>query len=192
MDNQKLFLFLLFFFSTFFLFQAWQKEKQVLLTPSPALTMASPPPVPEGVNVPVPTQPQSIPAGLSVAKGETVHVETDFFIAEIDTDGGTLSRLELRKHRDTLDKNKNFLLFERQPQHIYVAQSGLLGAGLPDHHAHYVAAALDYKLEAGADRVTVRLTAANTGALQIVKTYTFHRASYVIDVGYEVENKGTT
>jgi YidC/Oxa1 family membrane protein insertase len=188
MDNQKLLLFLLFFFSTFFLFQAWQKEKQALLTPSPALTMASPPPVPEGVNVPVPTQPRSISEGLSVAKGETVHVETDFFIAEIDTDGGTLSRLELRNHRDTLDKNKNFLLFERQPQRIYVAQSGLLGTGLPDHHAHYAAAALDYKLEAGADQVTARLTASDTGALRIVKTFTFHRASYVIDVGYEVEN----
>jgi len=190
MDNQRAFLFLLFFFSIFFLFQAWQKEKQVSLTPSVVSTVTSPPPVPGGVSAPA--QPQSIPAGLSEAKNETVHVETDFFIADIDTDGGTLSRLELRNHRDTLDKDKNFLLFERQPQHIYVAQSGLLGAGLPDHHAHYVAAALDYKLEAGADRVTVRLTAANTGALQIVKTYTFHRASYVIDVGYEVENKGTT
>ncbi len=192
MDNQRVFLFLLFFFSTFFLFQAWQKEKQVLLTPSPVPTIniALPPPVSRGMSAP--TQQQSIPTGLSVAKGEMVRVETDYFIAEIDTDGGTLSRLELRKHRDTLDKDKNFLLFERQPQHIYVAQSGLLGAGLPDHHAHYVAAALDYKLEASADHITARLTAANTGTLRVVKTFTFHRASYVIDVGYEVENGSAT
>jgi len=187
MDNQRLFLFLLFCFSTFFLFQAWQKEKQVVVSPPPV--SAIPSPAASAAKPAAFTQTQAVPGEGSVEKGETVRVETDFFVAEIDTDGGTLSRLELRKHRDTLNKDKNFPLFERQPQHIYVAQSGLLGVRLPDHHAHYTAAALDYKLEAGADHVTVRLTAPNTGAWGIVKTFTFHRASYVIDVGYEVENK---
>ena len=34
----------------------------------------------------------------------------------------------------------------------------------------------------------VRLEAPATGAAKVVKTYTFHRGSYVIDVGFEVTN----
>ncbi|HUO44152.1 MAG TPA: membrane protein insertase YidC [Burkholderiales bacterium] len=191
MDNQRAFLFLLFFFSTFFLFQAWEKEKQASIEPSASAGNVAAGVPANSTITPAQIQPILGEAPASAAAGgQKVHVETDFLIAEIDTDGGTLSRLELRKHRDTRDKN--FLLFERDPQHTYVAQSGLLGGGLPDHHAHYVAAAQDYRLDADADHVTVRLTASDSGAWQVVKTFTFHRASYVIDVGYEVENKAST
>lgn len=189
MDNQRLLLFLLFSFSAFFLFQAWQKEKGAQPGAPPALA-ASPAPA-SGTNSP--TTPEGTSAITAPpVKSEVVHVETDFLIAEIDTEGGTLYRLELRQHHDTVDKHKNFVLFERQPQHVYVAQSGLVGAGLPDLHTHYTTETANYSLGAGADQITVRLTAPVTGALKVVKTYTFHRASYVIDIGYEIENDGTT
>jgi len=189
MDNQRLLLFLLFFFSTFFLFQAWQKEKRAPAPPAPAVSSVAMPATTGAATPaqsPSPTRPES-PA----TEGETVRVETDLLTAEIDTNGGTLYRLELRRHRDAVDKHGNFILFERQPSHVYIAESGLIGAGLPNHYAHYTAEALSYSLEAGADQIVVRLTVPGAGALRVFKTYTFHRASYVIDVGYEIENRSS-
>ena len=40
----------------------------------------------------------------------------------------TLRHLQFKKHRDTLDKNKDFVLFDSSPEHTYIAQSGLIGA----------------------------------------------------------------
>ena len=117
-------------------------------------------------------------------------VETDVFAAEIDTAGGDLRRLELLAHRDTLDKKSNLVLLQQQPDHTYIAQSGLIGKNLPNHRTRYVASEHDVKLAAGADRVSVRLAAPPVDGVTVIKVYTFRRGSYVIDVGYEVENKG--
>ena len=45
------------------------------------------------------------------------------------------------------------------------------------------------KLAADAAGVTVRLTAVLANGIHVVKVYGFHRDSYVIDVGFEIENK---
>jgi YidC/Oxa1 family membrane protein insertase len=66
-----------------------------------------------------------------VAKGETVVVRTDLVIAEIDTLGATLKRIELLKHKDTKDAAQNLVLLG--PEHQYEAQSGLTGDGGPNH-----------------------------------------------------------
>ena len=124
-------------------------------------------------------------------KGETVRVETDVFVADIDTAGGDLRRLELLMHRDTLDHKKNFVLLQQQGEHTYVAQSGLIGNDLPNHRTRYTPSEREVKLAAGADRVSVRLSAASAEGVKVTKIYTFHRGSYAIDVGYEVENTST-
>jgi YidC/Oxa1 family membrane protein insertase len=73
-----------------------------------------------------------------------------------------------------------------------VAQSGLKGASLPNHKSLFIPDQRDVKLVDGADQVVLKLTAAEPGgAGKVVKTLTFHRGSYVIDVGYVVENRGS-
>ena len=196
MDNPRLILFILFTFSVFFLVDAWQKEKQPPPASVPAASGA-PPAGPAATPIPSPTQPltaippAAAPAAASGAlqKGDTVRVETDVFAAEIDTAGGDLRRLELLAHRDTLDKKKNLVLLQQQPDHTYIAQSGLIGKNLPNHRTRYIASERDAKLAAGADRVSVRLAATPVDGVTVTKLYTFRRGSYVIDVGYEVENK---
>ena len=196
MDNQRLILFILFTFSVFFLMDAWQKEKQPPTASVPAASGA-PSAGPAATPIPSPTQPlTAIPAASPSAasgvlqKGDTVRVETDVFAAEIDTAGGDLRRLELLAHRDTLDKKNNLVLLQQQPDHTYIAQSGLIGNNLPNHRTRYITSERDVKLAAGADRVSVRLGATPVDGVKVTKVYTFHRGSYVIDVGYEVENKG--
>ncbi len=188
---------MLFTFSVFFLVDAWQKDAH---PPRTVPAASVPTPGPAAAPVPAPSQPlASAPvAAPSVAavgggelqKGESIRVQTDMFIAEIDTAGGDLRHLELLGHRDTLDKKKNFTLLELQPERTYIAQSGLIGADLPNHRTRYTASERDVKLAEGAASVAVRLTAVTASGIKVIKTYDFHRDSYVIDVSYEVENKG--
>jgi len=195
MDNSRLILFILFTFSVFFLMEAWQKEKQ----PQPAAAVAPGAPAAGQTATPVPTPTQALsappaavplPASGALQKGERVRIQTDVFAAEIDTAGGDLRRLELLAHRDTLDKKKNLVLLRQQGTQTYVAQSGLIGSGLPNHRTLYTTSEREVKLAPGVDAVSVRLSASAGEGLEVTKIYTFRRGSYVIDVGFEIENKG--
>src|SRR5207249_3734214 len=96
-----LILLLIFGFSLLMLWEAWDKEHRP--KPLPAAPTA-PPAVPAPAK-PVPSPEAKAPAGSvpaaaeSAASGETVQVTTDLLVAEIDTLGGTLKRLELLRHK---------------------------------------------------------------------------------------------
>jgi YidC/Oxa1 family membrane protein insertase len=193
MDTQRLILFMLFTFSSFFLIDAWQKDAHPPRTvpaasvPTSTPSASSPVPAPTLPMVVAPTA--NAPVSCGSQKGERVRVQTDMFIAEIDTVGGVLCHLELLGQRDTLDQKKNFTLLEVQPERTYIAQSGLIGKDLPDHHTLYTTTERDVKLPAGAPGVTVRLTATTATGVKVTQIYGFHRNSYVIDVSYEIDNK---
>ena len=200
MDNQRLVLFIVFTFSVFMLFEAWQKDGRPAVPTAQSVGM---PAGPAQTAVPTPTQPlaaapapapattaQPAPTG-ALQRGETVRVETDLYVADINTAGGDLRRLELLAHRDTVDQKKNFLLLQ-EVQHTYIAQAGLIGNGLPNHRTKFTASASAVKLADGEKSVSVRLTAPEVAGLKVTKIYTFHRGRYEIDVGFEVENKNST
>jgi YidC/Oxa1 family membrane protein insertase len=197
MDNQRLILFILFTFSVFMLFEAWQRETRPPVSPTPVA--ASTPSGPAQTAVPAATQPlsaapapaaaQPAPTG-ALQRGDVVRVETDLFVADINTAGGDLRRLELLGHRATLDKTKNMLLMQ-EADHTYIAQAGLIGNGLPNHRTRFTAEGKAYKLADGAASLAVRLVAPEAEGLKVTKVYTFHRGRYEIDVTFEVENKGT-
>lgn len=60
-------------------------------------------------------------------------IKTDLYTAEVSAQGGDLTRLELVTHHATEDKNKTFVLLDHGEKHVYQAQSGLMGDGLPNH-----------------------------------------------------------
>lgn len=125
------------------------------------------------------------------ATGKIIHVKTDFLEAEISTIGGDITRLSFLKQPDSLDKNKPLVLFHRgEGTHNYVAQSGLLGANLPNHNSTYVSEQDQYELSANSDQIQVRLKADADTTLQVIKTITFHKGSYLIDIAYELDNSG--
>jgi len=125
------------------------------------------------------------------ATEKTIRVRTDILEAEISTIGGDISRLALLKHPDGLDKNKPLVLFHRGTgTHNYVAQSGLLGTGLPNHNSLFVSEQEQYALSGDAEQVQVRLNAEGDSTLKVTKVITFHKGSYLIDVAYELENTG--
>jgi len=111
--------------------------------------------------------------------------------AQISTRGGDIRRLEFKQHKGTLDKSKNFVLFQSNADNVYVAQSGLIGQmGLPNHHAVYSSGSRAYSFKEGDKELEVRLTAPDADGIKVEQVYRFTRGSYVIDVNYEITNGG--
>jgi YidC/Oxa1 family membrane protein insertase len=195
MESQRLVLFFVFAFSTFLLLEGWQRDQHPV-TPAPVASDKGGKPAPavpsapgagDKIAVPQATAPQAAPR---VPEKETlIKVETDLVVARISTRGGDLRHLEFKKHRDTLDKNKDFVLFDYTPDYVYMAQSGLIGPGLPNHHTLFKASGESYQLANGQDQLEVRLTAPGADDVEVTKIYRFHRGSYLIDVRYEIANK---
>lgn len=200
MDTQRLILFFVFTMSVFLLFESWQRDQRASALP-PVAVSAVPAPTPAAVSpakgvstVPTPgvaPTPQAATPPAAVAateQGQIIKVETDLYRARISTTGGDLVHLELLKHDGTLDREKRFVLFARSSEHVYMAQSGLIGSNLPNHQTPYTASATEYRLADGTTEQVVRLEA--TGTAKSAKTYRFHRGSYVIDVAHELTNTG--
>lgn len=190
MDLQRLFLFLIFTFSLVLVWDGWQRyqhpdqyvQKELstgtgLSKPQATITAAA-----NGL---------ASASELTQISGKTISVKTDMYEADISTIGGDISRLALLKHPDSEDKTKPFLLFARgDGSHNEVAQTGLLGAGLPNHNALFQAEQDSYNLTGNDQQLQVRLTYVSESALKISKVLTFHRGSYLIDVAYELNNTG--
>ena len=193
MESQRLILFFVFSFSLFLLVDAWQRDRQPQLASAPTVTSEPkkdatiPPPPSEKLGVAPPTGSQAPVSG--VAAGPAIKVETDLYRAEVSTMGGDLRRLELKQHWDTEDSKQPFVLFDTRPDHLYVAQSGLLG-DLPNHRTQFTAQAPDYKLTGGSNVIEVRLEAPPKNGVNVTKVYRFHRGSYLIDVAFEIANHG--
>jgi len=202
MDSQRLILFFVFSFSLFFLMDAWQRDQRPPVQPQaptsvPSKSATPTSPVPAAPTAPataVPGAPQTAappPQAAITAKGEIIKVETDTLRVEIALTGGDIRRLEFLQHKGTLDKTKNFELFQSTVDHTYIAQSGLIGADLPNHRSNYTASAREYRLADGSQTVDVRLEAPEAAGVKAALVYKFTRGSYVIDIAYEVTNTGT-
>lgn len=184
MDNQRLILFLVFCFSLIMLWEAWQKQGSLPGNPPAATAAAQSVPAANVTAVPVPT---AVPAAPAQAAGATTTVDTDLLEVRIAAQGGDLVGLELKSHRATGDKSRNFVLFEAK--HSYAAQSGLIGNGLPTHKTIWQLPADNLQLKDGEQELRVRLTAPVDGNVEVAKTYVFHRGSYLVDVEFELTNR---
>jgi YidC/Oxa1 family membrane protein insertase len=192
MDTQRLILLFIFGFSLLMLWEAWEREHRPKPPPVvqaqqgvPAPGKAEAPAAPAGQK---PSPATAVPAAAPAAKGETVQVNTDLMIVDIDTLGGTIKRVELTRHKDAADPTKDFVLIG--PDHLYEAQSGLTGDAGPNHRSTWRLQPGERTLAPGRDSLEVRLSAQGRDGLQVDKVYTFHRDSYLIDVALEIRNPG--
>lgn len=189
MDTKRLLLFLILSFALVMLWDRYQAETapKTVLAPTDAPATTAP------ANGAVPAAPAAAPqatpaAGANLAKGRRIRVETDLFRVEIDENGGDVRRLELLRHRAAGESADPLVLLEDGAK-PYVIQSGLTGAGLPNHRTLFAAAADAYRMEEGKDTLEVQLKAAS-GDVEMTRTYVFHRDQYVIDVRVDTVNNG--
>jgi YidC/Oxa1 family membrane protein insertase len=127
------------------------------------------------------------------AKGEPITVSTDVVKATIDTLGASLVKVELLKHQDQDDREHNMVVLDKSAAHTYVAQSGLIGTAtaegaLPTHMTLFNVTSTERTLADGAAELAVKLESAPVNGVKLVKTYTFKRGDYAIDVKQEVVN----
>ncbi len=198
MDTRRLILFVIFSFSIMMLWDAWQQKSNPTTSAQLAQQQIDP-----ATQIPNTTGTNSttratagIEGAFKLEQGQRIQVNTDLFTAEIDTMGGDLRRLILNKHRAEEAKNGKFVLMDdAQSPMIYVAQTGLIGVGLPNHKSLFTSTASSYTLANGSTSLQVRLSWQGTGeanGITVDKIYTFHRDSYLIDVTYEITNGSAT
>ncbi|HEY5365706.1 MAG TPA: membrane protein insertase YidC [Casimicrobiaceae bacterium] len=206
-ETQRLILAMIFALAAFMLWERWQAAHRPPVPPVAAAVggQASQP----GAAAPVTrndvptatpsangsaTAPSAVagaPAAVAPASGQVVRVTTDLFVADIDTLGGVLSEVALTKQRNAGDSDQPYLALQRNAERTFVAQSGLVGAGLPNHYTTYEALPGPRELAPDAASVDVKLAATAANGDRVVLTYTFHRASYLIGVTYAITNAGS-
>jgi YidC/Oxa1 family membrane protein insertase len=181
------------------LWDAWQRQNQPKVSvgavaTTPAVNAAGGVDAPGAVPTPsVPgTAAPAVPAANApLPGGVTSTVRTDLYVAEISSRGGDIVRLELVKHGDTEDKSKKFVLFDNGGKHVYQAQSGVIGEGLPNHKAEWKLAGGEQVLKDGEDVLEVRLEANAADGSKVTKVYVFKRGSYQIEVRHEGVKPGS-
>ena len=195
MDNRRLILLLIFSFSVVMLWDAWQKHNQprTLEPAAPAASAAATGEVPRPTAAPAASAvPGAASSSLPIAGTARTVVKTDLVEAVISAQGGDLVRLELNRHRENSESKARFVLFDDGTGgHVYLGQSGLVGEGMPNHKTVWQLVPGDRELKDGQDVLQVRLEAVAAEGGKVAKTYTFHRGSYLIDVGFELPATAT-
>ena len=185
MDNRRLILLFVFGFSLIMLWDAWQKHNQ----PKPPVVASQAATANSQVPAPSSSVGSSVVPAITDAQAASaapkVTVKTDLFVADISAKGGDLVRLELLKHLSDADHSKNLLLFDAGEHHIYLGQSGLTGEGQPNHKTLWNILPGETELKEGKDSLDVKLVAQDAAGNKVVKTYTFHRGSYLVDVAFD-------
>ena len=204
MDNTRLFLFAALAFVAMLIWQQWQLD----YGPQPVTSS-------EGVN-PSPSVPEqaaevdssnivdlhdqaegleldataTLETTATIAPESLVTVETDVVIAVIDSKGGVIRSLKLKKYPVSLDQPELGLeIVHSDAESLHVIQSGLRNRSntAPTHHSVYQAAKSQYRLQDGDDRIIVPLVWEQDG-IKVVKTYEFKRGDYLIEVKHQIEN----
>ena len=201
MDIKRTVLWVIFFMSAVMLFDNWQRDhgRPSMFFPSatPTQTAASAAP---GTTTPG-TQPTDLPAtnttpagnAAPAAQAQLVPFTTDVYSGEIDTRGGTLSKLSLINKGNGKQPDLVITLFDHTADHTYLARTGLLGGDFPNHTDIYTPVPNQpHDLTGDAKSFQLSFESPVKGGVKVVKTYTFTRGSYVIGVDTKIVNVGST
>ncbi len=210
MDNQKLILYVTLGFILFLIWEAWtldQKERQVEITKTEqALGKSGIPSAPEtsAKSRPVGGQTDAVPSAPvtpeddqrapKTGKGQSILVETDLLKVTIDTNGGDLRSLVLRKYPEKLNEPETGItLLTENADDLFIAQSGLIGNShkMPTHKTLFKSSKQSYNLADGQDDLSVTLTWVSPDGISYQKIYRFYRNRYLIDVTFKVTNNST-
>ncbi len=207
MDTQRIIALIFFSFSGLLLWEAWQKQnKPPILPPTPVVSRAqvndatiNPPTasaVPGGVaSLPTPNTALTAPgekpavnaAGAPAASTQQVVAKSDTLDITFDATGGDIRQVVLRKHMARGDTSKPFVLMQEKVGHYFIAQTGLLGAGLPNHTSRWTSTSANVDIGSN-DKMDVVFTNADTPGITVNKVYTLTRGSYVVDVRFDIKN----
>ena len=205
MDNVRLFLYAALAFVGLLLWEQWQADygpQPVALPESPpaaeygdaATGQALTDDLPEISEITAPGDPAATPETQADLKSRLIEVETDVIQARIDTRGGVIRSLKLKKYPVDVDHPDDYLeLLHDQPDSLYLVQNGLRSSNspAPTHYSIFSSTQDAYRLADDADVLNVPLQWVENG-IQVTKTYQFRRGDYLIDVSHRVANQSSS
>lgn len=200
MNSPRSILLVAFIVVSFFLFQQWtidtapgtKAPQQTQQTTQQTENQNSAAVPQAGSNTADSAVPESNSPNAITSNGRLITVVTDELELKIDLNGGDIVSAKLLEFAATLDSEERFQLLKRNSNHIYIAQSGLIGPqGIDSNNgrAQYQATQERYRLEG--DTLEVPLTTQTESGLQVTKTFVIKRGHYDIGVNYAVENQGS-
>ena len=207
-DIRRTLLWVVFSMSLVLIWDAWQRHNgnPSMFSPAPARPAASASAAPGAVPTPATPNASAVAAAPGMAPAQPaaaasapvakqVTISTDLVKATLDSQGGSLVRLELLTQADQNDRTKNVVLFDQSAKRLYKAETGLIppagGAGLPNHHTVMELVPGDLALKEGSNELQVRFESPEVGGVKLAKIYTFRRGDYVIGVRHEVINRSS-
>lgn len=195
LDYLRVGLYVLLAFVCYLLYQAWENEHRPALTIQPAAVTTTENTIP---SLPVERTTPSIAAAPSptalpaTPTNRVIHVKTDVLDVAIDARGGDIIQAHLLHYPESLHATTPFVLLNDDPATRYLAQSGLLSTTGPDtsqEKALYQPEKWEYVLDNNQNEIIVKLHWHNKAGLEIIKSLTFHRNDYEIDVVYQIDNQ---
>ena len=182
--------------SAYLLILAWNND-YVRQTPTPTAatepslgTPTQPSAAPdESLDLPVgsaagPVKTEAPAESAAESGSRLIRVSTGSLDVWIDLLGGDIVRVELPRYPVSVDRpNDPYLLMDRRPGHVYIAESGLVVDGTAQRPL-YTAARTRYDLPKGG---SVVLTSQQDG-VAIQKVLKFTANEYVVDVSFRVDN----
>src|SRR5258708_7779168 len=204
MDIKRTVLWVIFFMSAVMLFDNWQRDhgrpsmffpNTTATKPAPAAASGTTTPGTASADLPQ-TATGAAPGGATppaAQAAQLIHFRTDVYDGEIDTRGGTLTKLSLMKEGDGKQPDLYITLFDHTANHTYLARTGLLGGDFPNHNDIFtLVPGQPHELTGDAKSFQTSFESPVKGGVKVVKTYTFTRGSYVIGVDTKIVNVGTT
>ncbi len=129
-------------------------------------------------------------AAIPEKEKRDVTVDTELYTAVFTERGGRLKSLKLKKYLTENDKNSDpkELVTVTEPSDLPLALSfkGQAGKGLED--AFFEADKTHIELQDGASAATLTMTYQGPEGLQVVRTYTFQKDSYLIGLNVALRN----
>ena len=161
MDSARIIATVIFVGSIILLGDAWLKKDQALMINSPSsiepqqgITTVPTPTINDDANRQNITEPLNDFASVA---GDYIQVTTDVFSAKIDRLGGGIKELTLIQHHSKDSKTEALKLFDIRGGRTYIAESGLIGDGLPNHNTAFTSDISEYSLMSGRDSLRVVL-----------------------------------
>lgn len=212
MESARTFLFILFVFLTFLLYQQWQEDHKVKIVTSPIETsmdgyenLQSPPVDESSSNLSDSTEqssddissqtPELIKSSKVSSNSKSVQpieVTTDTLKLLISPAGGNIISAELLKYKLELNKDSPPVnILENRKGRVFLALSGLYGPGAPEFKnnvAYYQAKESNYVLREGQDELTVEMQWNNEKNVEYIKRFILQRGKHDIRVEYLVNN----
>ena len=123
-----------------------------------------------------------------VSREHLITIKTDVLELNIDTHGGNIVSAKLLNYPVSPEEGGNPIqILSNDTDRLYIAQSGLtnLNKEIP---VYYKAQKSQYKLFNNQKELIVQLTGQAPNGLYVIKTYTFHRDDYAVQIAYQIHN----